>query len=242
MGRARETASDEELMADVAAGDREAFACLSRRHLKRSLALAARIVGNSHDAEEIVQDAFVQVWFHADKWRGDRSRFTTWLYRIVVNRSLDYRRRRQDAPLEEALEVADGRPDAEALVEVGQIAQAVEAALAALPERQRAALALCFHGDMSCSQASKVLEVSVSAMESLLVRARRTVRNRLRTLFEPGPAFGPGPTPGATPTPTIEPVIEPMIGPVIGVVSPIKKTRKTGAGQVRDKTQAMKDE
>lgn len=170
---------DEALMGEVAAGGRAAFAVLSRRHLKRSLALARRIVGNDSDAEEVVQDSFLQVWRHAGSWRGESSRFTTWLYRIVVNRSLSCRRRRGFEPLEEALEVACPQPDGCAEAEGRELAAELDAAIAALPDRQRAALGLCYYQGLSCAEAARVLEVSVSAAESLLVRARRALRQRL---------------------------------------------------------------
>lgn len=170
-------------MADAAAGDRAAFDALMRRHARRSLSLAQRIVGSPSDAEEVVQDAFVQIWTRADSWRGDGTRFSTWLYRIVVNRAIDYRRRRGFQPLEEAEEVADPTPDAEGMIEERQLGEAVDAAIAALPDRQRAALSLCYYQGMSCAEASEVLQVSVSAMESLLVRARRMVRTRLNPLI-----------------------------------------------------------
>ncbi|RTR22411.1 sigma-70 family RNA polymerase sigma factor [Azospirillum griseum] len=181
--REDETISDEALMADAAAGDRKAFGLLTRRHLRRSIALAQRVVGNASDAEEVAQDVFLQIWANADRWRGDGTRFTTWLYRIVVNRAIDYRRRRTFAPLDAAEEMADPAWSAETLVDGRKIGAEVDAAIAALPDRQRAALSLCYHEEMSCAEASEVLQVSVSAMESLLVRARKTVRARLQPLI-----------------------------------------------------------
>lgn len=178
--------SDEALMADVAAGSRAAFERLSRRHLRRSLALAHRVLGNAADAEEVVQDAFLQVWLHAGNWRGNGALFSTWLYRIVVNRCLDYRRRRAFAPLDDAADVPTPEPDALTLVADRQLAAKVDDAIAGLPERQRAALGLCYYGDIGCSQAAAILDISMSAMESLLVRARRTVRGRLGALIGRG--------------------------------------------------------
>lgn len=170
---------DETLIAEVAAANRAAFAVLTRRHLKQSLALARRIVGNDHDAEEAVQDSFLQVWRHAVNWRGGEARFRTWLYRIVVNRSLSCRRQRAHAPLDEALEIASPLPDSHAEAEARELAVEVDAVIAALPDRQRVALGLCYYQGLSCAEAARVLEVSVSATESLLVRARRAVRKRL---------------------------------------------------------------
>lgn len=187
--------SDEELMARVAQGDRAAFSALSGRHIRRSLAVAQRIVGNPLDAEDVVQEAFVQVWLHAGRWRNDGARFSSWLYRVVVNRALDYRggtaRLRQTSiPLDDDLPVADPAPGSEALVAGQQMEQIVTAAIASLPERQRAAISLCSDQNLRCAQGAEVLGISVSAMESLLVRARRTVRQRLQDagFLEPDPA------------------------------------------------------
>lgn len=178
--------SDEVLMAEVAAGSRPAFDILARRHMRRSLGVAMRVVGNGSDAEEVVQDAFMQVWRHAVNWRGDEARFTTWLYRIVVNRALSSRRRPSVfAPIEDAVDVVSPQPNAEAELEAKQMREQVDAAIAALPERQRVAIGLCVHGELTCAEAARVLEISVSAMESLLVRARRALRVSLE------PAFGP---------------------------------------------------
>jgi RNA polymerase sigma-70 factor (ECF subfamily) len=184
-GEDLEDGDDEALMAEVAAGNRAAFDVLTRRHLRKSLSLACRIVHGRHDAEEVVQDAFLQVWRHANHWRGDRARFTTWLHRIVVNRSLDYWRRRRFAPLEDAADILTPLPDAQAIVEERQLASRVDAAISALPDRQRVALSLCYYEELSAAEAAGVLKMSVSAMESLLVRARCTLREKLQPLLGP---------------------------------------------------------
>lgn len=174
--------SDEELMTEIAAGDRVAFDTLSRRHARRSLALASRVLGNGADAEEVVQDAFLRIWLHAADWRGEDSQFSTWLYRIVVNRCLDYRRRRSFEPIESAAEIPTAAPDQLAVVSDRQLARKIDGAIAELPERQRTALSLCYYGDVGCSEAARVMNVSMSAMESLLVRARRAVRSKIEGL------------------------------------------------------------
>lgn len=170
---------DEELMANIAAGDRNAFSILSRRHARRSLALAGRVLGNAADAEEVVQDVFLRIWLNADRWRGGDSRFSTWLYRVVLNRCLDVRRRRTFEPIEDAFEIPAADPDQLTVVSDRQLAKRVRAAIAELPERQRAALSLCCLEEIGCAEAARVMNVSVSAMESLLVRARRAVRSKI---------------------------------------------------------------
>lgn len=182
---------DENLIEDVAAGNRPAFEVLMRRHVKRSIAVADRILGDPGDAEDVVQEVFLQIWHHADRWRPGEGKFTTWLYRIVVNRSLDHRRRSRPLPLDDsALDRPSADPDAEAVLSERQLARQADAAVAALPERQRTALALCFYDELTCREAAKAMNVSVSAMESLLVRARRTVRERLWPLIRPSEGGG----------------------------------------------------
>jgi RNA polymerase sigma-70 factor, ECF subfamily len=181
-----EDVQDEDLMADVAAGDRRAFEVLMRRHLKRAIALADRFVGDAGDAEDVVQDAFLRLWNHAETWRPGRGRFTTWFYRILVNRCYELRRRIRPPMVDEAeIDLVSPLPGADAAVHERQLAREAEAALQALPERQRAALALCFYEDLSCQEAASVMRVSVPAMESLLVRARRSVRERLKNIMTP---------------------------------------------------------
>jgi RNA polymerase sigma-70 factor, ECF subfamily len=174
-----ESFSDEELMVEVAAGNRDAFEQLAKRHLRKSVGLARRIVSNGDDAEEIVQDAFLQIWAHADRWRANEARFSTWLYRIVLNRCFDYRRRRTFSPIEDAADVPTALPDALTAVGDKELRMHVETAIQGLSERQRAALSLVYFEEMSCGEAARVLELSESATESLLVRARRALRQRL---------------------------------------------------------------
>jgi len=125
-----EERSDEDLMAEIAGGDRAAFETLSRRHARRSLALASRVLGNGADAEEVVQDAFLRIWLHAADWRGRDSLFSTWLYRIVVNRCLDYRRRRSFEPIESAAEIPAATPDQLTVVSDRQLARKIDGAIA----------------------------------------------------------------------------------------------------------------
>jgi RNA polymerase sigma-70 factor (ECF subfamily) len=172
--------ADEELVARIGRGDQGAFHVLVERYLDRSLALAQRILGNRSDAEDVVQDAFLRVWTHAARWRVDGARFGTWFYRVVVNRCLDHTRRAVPVSLDVAEGLADTAPDGVALVYRRQIAQQVATAMVQLPDRQRAALALCYYEEMSQAEAADVLGVSVGAVESLLVRARRRLRELLQ--------------------------------------------------------------
>jgi RNA polymerase sigma-70 factor, ECF subfamily len=176
-------ASDEELMLRIATGDERAFRALLPRYAARAIGLARRIMGNDADAEEIVQDAFLRVWVNAPRWRPQAA-FRTWFYRIVFNLSLNRRRRAPFLPLETAGDPPDPAADASERIERDETNHAVAAAIAALPERQRAAIALTYDEELSNAEAATVLGTSVSSVESLLVRAKRTLREKLGPLVE----------------------------------------------------------
>src|SRR5215470_156815 len=142
-------ATDEDLMVRIGSGDRVAFGELVRRHLNRAVAVAQRVTGSRGDAEEIAQEAVLRVWTEAPNWRSAEggfrgARFTTWLYRVVVNLGIDRKRRPAMSALEAAGDPVDPAESALHTMEKAQLSGRVAAAVAALPERQRAALTLCF--------------------------------------------------------------------------------------------------
>ena len=106
-----EPRSDEVLMASIATGDQLSFARLVERHLARTVGLATRLMGSRADGEEVAQEAFARVWSHAARWRpmggGGNARFTTWLYRIVVNLAIDRKRRPVHAAMDDVAPVGD---------------------------------------------------------------------------------------------------------------------------------------
>jgi RNA polymerase sigma-70 factor (ECF subfamily) len=193
---------DDALMARAGRGDKAAFAVLVRRHLARATAIAQRIVGNRSDAEEVVQEAFLRCWQKAPDWQpaglpgnlgsgsagtsGERAQFATWLYRVLTNLCLDRRRRPQPVEIEAAGEIADDREDGFQRTERSETGKRVAEAMAQLPERQRAALALCYYEDLGNIEAAKVLDISIGALESLLVRGRRALRESLGDLASGG--------------------------------------------------------
>jgi RNA polymerase sigma-70 factor, ECF subfamily len=183
-----EPRSDETLMAAIATGDQLAFARLVERHLARTVGLATRLMGSRADGEEIAQEAFTRVWSHAARWRplgaGGNARFTTWLYRIVVNLAIDRKRRPVHAAMDDVDEPVDETDDGFVRIHRRQVSDAVTAAMMQLPERQRVALALCFFEGLSNIEAGKIMSLSVGAVESLLVRARRSLRQGLAGVYE----------------------------------------------------------
>ena len=170
--------SDEDLMARIAEGNEAAFRVLARRHLPRTLGFARRITGNSADAEEIAQEALLRVWTNAPRWRPVAT-FRTWFYRVVLNLSLNRQRRAPFLPLEHAGDVADPALDAGAAIERDETDRELAAAIARLPARQRAAIVLSYREGLSNAETAEILGASVSGVETLLVRAKRSLRESL---------------------------------------------------------------
>jgi RNA polymerase sigma-70 factor (ECF subfamily) len=176
--------TDESLYARVARGDRAAFARLVGRHRGRLGAVVTRMTGQAAAAEDIVQEAFVRAWVQAPGWRGPEdggtARFATWLTRIALNLAIDRARRVAPVALDVIAEPEAGDPDGEALLLQRERATLLARAVAALPDRQRAAITLTYDDDLPNAEAAAVLGTTVGAFELLLVRARRTLRQALQ--------------------------------------------------------------
>ena len=178
--RALDEPLDGELLARSAAGDREAFERIVIRHGSLALRVARRLAPDRHTAEDIAQEALVRVWTRAGDFDADRARFTTWLYRIVVNLVIDVRRRSRSERLPEHYDAADPAPGAEECLELDERYAALWDAREALPARQRAALVLVYDEGLSGTEAAEVLGVSTKAVERLLARARAQLRERMQ--------------------------------------------------------------
>lgn len=171
-------ASDLALMARVARGDEAAYRLLSRRHVPAMLGLARRILGNAADAEDVAQEAMLRVWTHAPRWQP-LAQFRTWLTRVVVNLCLDRKRRAPWVELEAAGEIVDPALGPGEQAEHGERDRMVAAAVAELPARQRTAIVLTYGDGMSNAQVAEILDTTVSAVETLLVRGKQNLRRAL---------------------------------------------------------------
>jgi RNA polymerase sigma-70 factor (ECF subfamily) len=174
VGRDYANAPDADLIRWSSHGDRRAFDEVMTRHGPFALRLAARLVPGAA-AEDVAQESMLRAWRQAGRFDPRRGRFTTWLYRIVVNLCLDHRRQSTTESLPEGWEQEDPLAASDQLV----MARDVRRALAALPARQRAALALVYDEDMSGAEAARVLGTSAKAVERLLARGRATLREKL---------------------------------------------------------------
>jgi len=174
--------SDEALMAAVVARRQQAFRVLMMRHMPRAIRVAQRIVRDSAEADDIGQEAFLRVWNKAGSFDPRIARFTTWLYRIVLNLAFDRTRKPQLAPIEDAAEIASGEAEPVESIIAGEQRRLLERAMAVLPERQRGAVALFHMEGLSGEEAARAMNLTAKAFESLLARARAALRKEVERL------------------------------------------------------------
>lgn len=173
-------AADDELMHAIGLGNEEAFRVLVERHVDKGYAVALRILRNPTDAEDVVQDAFMQVWTRRGEWQPGKARFSTWLFRVVTNRCIDQLRRPRTEAMEAAPEIADRATDQVRAMMQEEAAFLLSAAMGQLPDPQRIALVFSYHENLSNAEIAEIMETSVFAVESLLKRGRQKLRHLLR--------------------------------------------------------------
>jgi RNA polymerase sigma-70 factor (ECF subfamily) len=165
-------ASDEELVAGLAAGRTESLDLLYERYASMAFGIARRITGDDALAEDVVQDAFLGAWRSAERYVAGRGSVKTWLLSIVHHRAIDAIRRRR--PVSELPEEADGARTPEPLTfpdvwgEVaGRLdAEAVRGALDGLPRPQREALELAYFGGLSQTEIAARTGVPLGTVKS----------------------------------------------------------------------------
>lgn len=171
---------DTTLMARIASGDKVAFAEFLSRHLVAVVNFAGRYVQQTADAEDIAQEVFVRVWRKAPQWRDLGLAPRSWVYRITYNICIDeFRQRRPEPSLASEYLVDTAATPEELTLDRDRISH-LESALNLLPERQRAAIYLCAYQGLTNREAAASMEISVEALESLLSRGRRRLRQQLQ--------------------------------------------------------------
>jgi RNA polymerase sigma-70 factor, ECF subfamily len=179
---------DTELMVRVKAGDGASFALLLEKHRSPVIHFLYRMVQNQAVAEELAQEVFLRVYRSRETYEPT-AKFTTWLFRIATHLALNSLRDGKNERLQDSLDNESGEPAARQLsdqlpsTEARMVKEArlqeIRGAVAALPEKQRAAVLMHKYQEMEYSQIAKVLNCSESAVKSLLFRAYETLRARL---------------------------------------------------------------
>jgi len=174
------------LVARIGTGDEQAFRLVVERHLDPVAGFARRLLNDAAEADDVAQETFLRLWREAARWQP-RARLAAWLYRVAYNLSIDrMRRRRATVDIAQLPDPPSPALDPEQRLAEAEIAGLVNDAIDVLPERQRAAIVLVHQRRLGNIEAASVLGVSVDALESLLARGRRQLRQALGHLQSAG--------------------------------------------------------
>ena len=168
------------LLARVAAGESEAFRGLVDRHLPTVLAIARRMLRDDAEAEDVAQETMLRLWRNAAGLELGPNGVRPWLRRVASNLCIDRVRARRNTTVVEEVPEESAPPSQLRHLAERELGARVDAALQALPERQRLALTLFHYEGMSQIEVGQVLGISDEAVESLLARARRALKVALK--------------------------------------------------------------
>jgi RNA polymerase sigma-70 factor (ECF subfamily) len=192
--------TDGQLVEQTLAGKRQAFDVLIKRYQRQAVAVSYRLLGNSHDALEVTQDAFLKAFASLDTLQKPAA-FGGWLMRIVSNLSLNYRRSRktrQSVPLAEVLgpqggEVTEAHgggsewmassSDPVRGLEGRELGEKLKQALAQLPEKQRLAIIMFTIDEMPQKQVAEALGCSVEAVKWHVFQGRKKLKELLKEVL-----------------------------------------------------------
>jgi len=162
----------------VARGDYRALSELYDRYSRPVYATGIRSLGDVHLAEELVQDAFTNIWQHAASFNPSRASFATWLYRVTRNRAVDLARRRRVRPQaagEDKLLALSGGPEPEASVDGWDVARA----MSRIPEKHREVLTLAYFEDLPQREISQRTGIPLGTIKSRTTAALKSLRRAL---------------------------------------------------------------
>jgi RNA polymerase sigma factor (sigma-70 family) len=172
--------TDAALLARLAARDQGALREAIARHAALLNRIAFRMIGDRHEAEDIVQESLLRLWDQAPRLAARQDiRTRGWLIRVATNLAIDRLRAVRRVAGGEVPELIDHEPPADALIEANQRDHAARALIAGLPDRQRAAIVLTYYEELPNAAAAAALGLELKAFESLLFRARAALRKAL---------------------------------------------------------------
>ena len=175
-------AEDVLLVSRAQSGDVAAFEELVRRYRNEVYALSYHFVRNREEAWDVSQEVFIKAYRYLAKFRGDAG-FKTWLMRITANHCKDFLKKRKlpTAPLETALpgDAPSGAADPAASFEAKELGVAIDTAVAALPDKHRAAFVLREYQGLSYQEMAEVMECNLGTVMSRLHHARKKLQNAL---------------------------------------------------------------
>ena len=180
-----DVSTDQELLAQIRQGNKIAFTLLVDKYLQDVLNFTLRYLNQRADAEDIAQETFTRLWCKAPVWQNRGYTVKTWLFRVAYNLCIDELRKQKPVAFVEAENsVIDESAFTDRQLANQNNLSIQSAALNEIPERQRTAIALCVYQGLSNKEAALVLGVSIDALESLLARGRRKLKQIFKQATE----------------------------------------------------------
>jgi RNA polymerase sigma-70 factor, ECF subfamily len=172
------TATDADLLAGASRQDQKAFAELVARYHAQVYRVVWRLNDGHVDSDDIAQETFLKLWKNPAQLR-EAGALKGWLMRVASNLVMDRYRRKKTLDLDHAKDVADQSRSALDMMDRAHVTKFIDDAIATLPDRQKLAIALVHFEHMTNIAAAETMEISVDAIESLLARARRGLKERM---------------------------------------------------------------
>jgi RNA polymerase sigma-70 factor, ECF subfamily len=176
---------DQTIIEQIMNGDKQAYTMLVKRYQQKVFQLTMGFLHNSDDAADLAQEVFIKVYQKLSSFKGE-AQFSTWLYRIAVNMSINFQRKRKFQSFfrrieneKESLQIA-GENDADQQMMKDEQKKILKTVLDQLPANQRKAIVLSHYDDLSNNELAEVMQLSVKAAESLLFRARAQMQKILK--------------------------------------------------------------
>lgn len=176
--------SDEQLVESILKGNQQQYRELILRYQSRVLAVALKVTNNRKDAEDISQEVFLQLYRSLGNFNGDSS-FSTWIYRITMNKAIDYKRKQERQLEQEPEDLIASLPETNSLSPEEALLknldkELIHSYLIELPPAYRDVLKLYYFDELSYSEISMKLNVAVKTVESRLYRAKRLIKDKHR--------------------------------------------------------------
>ncbi|AXG71373.1 ECF RNA polymerase sigma factor SigW [Kordia sp. SMS9] len=181
--------TDQDYIAQIRSGNVNVYSALVSKYKNMVFTLALRMVENKEDAEEVSQDTFVKAYKALDRFKGT-SKFSTWLYRIVYNTSLDHLKKSKRVVLSEHIDEINeadigSMQNALTYIEAKEKKQMIEKALLQLPEEERVLLTLFYFEELSLREISEIIQLSYDNVKIKLYRSRKKLFHMLKNVVEP---------------------------------------------------------
>lgn len=181
---------EEKLIKRIKKGDRDAFAELVELYKDKVYQITFRMVGNAEEAQDIAQETFLRVYYNLDSYNSS-FKFSTWVYRIATNLSIDYLRRRKQAfSLDKAMEGTDGMDlhdfladptqGPEEVLLTGELQGQVQQAIKTLSPKYKSIMILRYLEDLSLSEISDIVKLPISTIKTRIHRGREALKKKLK--------------------------------------------------------------